>query len=143
MTVGTTIYVAYLATDALYTFTTSEKTYEDYDVSAVEVLHATSGFTYVVDTGVPNASVSGAITVDYGDHWVQVTTSNGFNKWYRKTWETGKWWTKMGTWETFSGTTDSEGKLTITTKWYAPEQGMPDSGNITVGTTIYVAYKTA
>ena len=144
MTVGTVIYVAlkeYDDSGDIYSVAlATDKTYEDYTVYAVTVLQENTGFVAEIDVGNANASLVGAITVDHGEKWVEVTAGNGFDKWYRKTWNYSDWWTKMGEWEYFSDTSDENGKISITTGIYASSD-VPDYGPMSIGTTIYVAVK--
>lgn len=124
-----------------YFVSKSDRQFGDYsETYAIEILRPNNGFTLNLNCGLPNAPVYGAVTVENGSRWVEVK-ANGLDKWYRKTKGSDDWWVKMGDWCAFSDTTDENGEITITTGIYAQEDAIPDSGPMSAGTIIYVAYK--
>lgn len=141
-TIGTTIYVAVKAGSSAYRIDpTTDKSYgSSYSHYAIKLLAETESITLKFHYGSVNTNITGAITADNTDRWVNVKTGS-FNKWFR----TGDpdWWAKMGTWVEYSGTTDSNGDITIQLNDYGYDPGIWDTGPLTVGTTVYLALKTA
>ena len=138
--IGTTIYVATKSGSNQYRIDPEfNKTYgENYTHYAVTLLQETESITFKIHFGTPNTNVSGALTADNTDRWVNLK-SGSFDIWFR----TGEpaWWSKMGVYKEYSGTTDANGDITIQANDYDYDPGMWDSGPLTVGTTIYVALK--